>query len=204
MCRIFITSLSLLIVTVIPTENRDVILLQSINRNHHQSLKMTLWWSYYSSPNVYERAFSHLFGFVYCNTITSSLNKIHNIVIFIMYLLHYLFIIKFLKLINSAANKGRSTVNYQQSSAFERPYLSCNDHCDQWLFQAIFFLLILFLFLKNHFERSFFWNLNTFAEHKEKFCFPSVCSFFNCCSIIILCVNALHLSQLFQCVNTQD
>ena len=40
-----------------------------------------------------------------------------------MYLFHYLFIIKFLKLINSAANKGRSTVNDQQSSAFERQYL---------------------------------------------------------------------------------
>ena len=33
----------------------------------------------------------------------------------------------------SAANKGWSAVNYQQSLAFEHPYLSCNDHCD-WKF----------------------------------------------------------------------
>ena len=33
----------------------------------------------------------------------------------------------------SAANKGWSTVNYQQSLAFEHPYLSCNNHCD-WKF----------------------------------------------------------------------
>ena len=30
----------------------------------------------------------------------------------------------------SAANKGWSMVNYRQSSAFEHPYLSGNDHCD--------------------------------------------------------------------------
>ena len=36
---------------------------------------------------------------------------------------------------SSAANKGRSMVNYSQSSAFDRPYLSCNDYCDRWLFQ---------------------------------------------------------------------
>ena len=41
----------------------------------------------------------------------------------------------------SAANNGRSTVNYRQSLAFERPYLSCNDHCDRWFFQ-IFFIVI--------------------------------------------------------------
>ena len=39
----------------------------------------------------------------------------------------------------SAAKKGRSTVNYRQSLAFDRPYLSCNDHCDRWLFQEIYF-----------------------------------------------------------------
>ena len=33
--------------------------------------------------------------------------------------------------VHSATNKGWSTVNYCQSSAFDCPYLSCNDHCDQ-------------------------------------------------------------------------
>ena len=40
---------------------------------------------------------------------------------------------------SSAANKGRSMVNCCQSPAFDLPYLSCNDHCDRWLFQEIFF-----------------------------------------------------------------
>ena len=30
-------------------------------------------------------------------------------------------------------------VSYHQSSVFDRPYLSCNDHCDWWLFSEIFF-----------------------------------------------------------------
>ena len=38
----------------------------------------------------------------------------------------------------SAANKGRSTVTYRKSLAFDRPYLSCNDHGDRWLFQEIY------------------------------------------------------------------
>ena len=33
--------------------------------------------------------------------------------------------------VHSATNKGWSTVNYCQSSTFDCPYLSCNDHCDQ-------------------------------------------------------------------------
>ena len=44
---------------------------------------------------------------------------------------------------SSAKNKGRSTVNYRQSSAFDCTYLSCNDHCDRWLFQEIFFIIII-------------------------------------------------------------
>ena len=39
----------------------------------------------------------------------------------------------------SAANKGRSSVNYRQSLTFGGLYLSCNDHCDRWFFQEIFF-----------------------------------------------------------------
>ena len=54
----------------------------------------------------------------------------------------------------STSNKDWSTVNYRQSLAFYPPYLLYNDHCDWWLFQEIFFLLILFLFPRNSFERS--------------------------------------------------
>ena len=43
-------------------------------------------------------------------------------------------------LICSAANRGRSTVNYSQSLAFDHPYVSCNDHCDWWLLQEIFII----------------------------------------------------------------
>ena len=32
---------------------------------------------------------------------------------------------------DSAANKGCLIVNYRQSLAFDRPYLSCKDHCDR-------------------------------------------------------------------------
>ena len=41
----------------------------------------------------------------------------------------------------SAANKGRSSVNYRESLTFDRPYLSCYDHCDRWLFQEIIIIL---------------------------------------------------------------
>ena len=45
--------------------------------------------------------------------------------------------------VDSTANKDWSTVNYCQSLAFGHPYLSCNDHCDQMVFQEICFLLLL-------------------------------------------------------------
>ena len=47
--------------------------------------------------------------------------------------------------INSVANKDRSTVNYRHSLAFVRPYLSCDDHYDGWLFEEIFFLINIIL-----------------------------------------------------------
>ena len=43
-------------------------------------------------------------------------------------------------------------VNYRQHLAFDRPYLYGNYHCDWWLFQEVF-LLLLFLFRRNFFER---------------------------------------------------
>ena len=42
----------------------------------------------------------------------------------------------------SAANKDRSTVDYRQSSAFDRPHLSCNDYRHRWIFHKIFFIII--------------------------------------------------------------
>ena len=56
-----------------------------------------------------------------------------------------------------AADNNRSTVNYRQPLAFNRTYLSFNDHCDRWLFQEILLLLLLLLLLlfrRNSFERS--------------------------------------------------
>ena len=32
--------------------------------------------------------------------------------------------------------------NYHRSSAFDQPYLSYNDHCDQWIFQKKNFIII--------------------------------------------------------------
>ena len=32
--------------------------------------------------------------------------------------------------------------NYHRSSAFDQPYLSCNDYCDQWIFQKKNFIII--------------------------------------------------------------
>ena len=48
----------------------------------------------------------------------------------------------------NAENKGWSTVNYHQSPAFDCPYLSCNDHCEWWLFQKIFFYYCHICFLE--------------------------------------------------------
>ena len=47
-----------------------------------------------------------------------------------------------------AVNYCQSTVNYCQSSDFDCPYLSCNDHGDQWLFQKVFFYWYYFYFLE--------------------------------------------------------
>ena len=39
----------------------------------------------------------------------------------------------------STANKDRSTVNYCQNFDLWLPICICDDHCDWWLFQKIFF-----------------------------------------------------------------
>ena len=65
------------------------------------------------------------------------------------------------------ANKGWSVVNYCQSLVFDHPYLSCNDHCDWWLFQEIFLLLLFFL-QRNSFEQSWTFFLGI-VKHLKQF-----------------------------------
>ena len=78
--------------------------------------------------------------------------------------------------IHSTASKFWSTVNWCQSLAFDHSYLSWNDHCDQWLFQEIIFLLILFFLLEillNDLEIVFLElkHINTFTKQKEQIYF---------------------------------
>ena len=98
----------------------------------------------------------------------------------------------------STANKVRSTVNYRQSLAFNRPYLLYNDHGDRWLFQEIFFFFVNFIFISKKFFWTVFnlfsWNLNTFTKLKEQSCFSFISSFFTCCFVIILCIYASTFS----------
>ena len=96
----------------------------------------------------------------------------------------------------SAANKGRSTVNYRQFAAFDRPYLSCNYHHDRWVFQGNLFyysfqeilldnLEVIILkfkhFYKNHrtsllsFYLFIFYSL--FCNHSVYYRSPSVWTF---------------------------
>ena len=51
-------------------------------------------------------------------------------------------IINFWLMTNSAASKGWQRVNYREFLAFDCPYLSCNDHCDWWVLQEMFFINI--------------------------------------------------------------
>ena len=85
----------------------------------------------------------------------------------------------------STANKGQSTVSYRQSSAFDCPYLSCNDHCDQWLFQEILFYYYYFYFLEiflNNLELVFL-EFRHIYKTKIKSCFLFICLFFTCCFV---------------------
>ena len=55
--------------------------------------------------------------------------------------------------INSDADKGPSTVNYRQSSPFDRPYLSLMIFMKGGFSRKWFFLLISLLFLGRYFEQ---------------------------------------------------
>ena len=79
--------------------------------------------------------------------------------------------------LDSAANKGWSTVNYCQKLAFDCPYWSSNDHCDHWLFQEIINMTCISYKLFWTILNLFSWNLNTFTKHKEQVCFLFVCLF---------------------------
>ena len=105
------------------------------------------------------------------------------------------------------ANKDRSTVNYHQSSAFDHPYLSSNDHCDWWLFKEIFsFINVIFISQKFFWAILIFfsWNFNTFTKHNEQICFLFIYSFFTCCFIIILRIDTSPFCTFPMHVNTRD
>ena len=102
---------------------------------------------------------------------------------------------KFL-LSHSAAKKGWSAVHYCQYSVFDRAYLSCDDHCDRWLFQEIFFLYqynIYFLeIILNDLELVFLEFKHIYKTQRSSL-FSSYLSIFTRCFVIILCINVLHL-----------
>ena len=110
-----------------------------------------------------------------------------------------------LKNVCSAANKGRSTVNYRQSSVFDGPFLHHIMIIVTGGFSRNFFFInIIFISQKFFWTilNLFSWNLNTFRKHKEQICFLFICSFFTRCFVIILCINALKLFVLFHCIYT--
>ena len=108
---------------------------------------------------------------------------------------------------NSAANKGQSTVNYCQSSAFDHPYLSRNDHCDRWLFQEIFFHKYYFYFLKillNDIELVFLEFKHIYKTQRT-----SLFSFYLFIFYLLFCNHSMHqCSSPFPtfplCVNTHN
>ena len=57
----------------------------------------------------------------------------------------------------NAADNSWSMFNYRQSLAFDLPYLSCNDHCDQWLFQRNLFIIIIIIIVIV--SKKFFWMI---------------------------------------------
>ena len=50
----------------------------------------------------------------------------------------------------------------------------------------------------------FSWNLKPFTKHKEQVCFLFICSFFTHCFVIILCINVIHLFELFHCMQAHS
>ena len=107
---------------------------------------------------------------------------------------------------HSAASKGQSMVNYCQSLLFDHLYLSSNSHCDQWLFQELFFYQYYFYFLKINLNNLQFLFLEFKHIYKtQRTSLFSFYLFFTCCFVIILCIKVLHLFRTFPLyVHTQD
>ena len=93
-----------------------------------------------------------------------------------------------------AANKGQSSVNYCQSSAFDHPYLLCNDHYDWWLvtFPKSLYYYYHYYFLEiilNDLELVFL-EFKHLQNTQNKFVFFLSVQFFSHCFLISLCINA--------------
>ena len=69
------------------------------------------------------------------------------------------------KTLSSAAKNGWSTFHYHQSSAFDCPYLSCNDHCKQWLPVNLYYDYFLEILL-NNFELVFLESKHFYQTQK--------------------------------------
>ena len=87
-------------------------------------------------------------------------------------------------ILGSAANKSQSAFNYRQCLPFDHPYLSCNDHCDRWLSQEIFFYYHFYLveIYLNDLELVFFKLLNvqnSFLHSAWEYTFKLMTNFFN-------------------------
>ena len=65
-------------------------------------------------------------------------------------------------------------VNYHQFLALDRPYLSCNDHHDRWVFQDIFYYYCLEILLSD--LELVLLEFKHLQNSQNKFFF--ICSFF--------------------------
>ena len=82
--------------------------------------------------------------------------------------------IKNKNIINSAANKGQSTVSYRWSLIFNSPYLLCNDHFGQSQFQGTLFY---------HFQKQ------PYTDVLQITCYQKFCNFHRKTSVLESLVN---------------
>ena len=81
----------------------------------------------------------------------------------------------------SAPNKVRSSVNYRQSSAFDRPYLSFYDHCDRGSSKKSLFFKYNFHFLEillNDVELVFLEFKHTYKTERSGLFFSYLFTFY--------------------------
>ena len=69
--------------------------------------------------------------------------------------------------------RGWSAVNCRQNLVFHSPYWSCNDHCDRWLFQKIFFIFDIYFLeiLLKDLELVFLEFKHIYKTQRAKFSF---------------------------------